>query len=522
MYQLQGNGAYANIYRFSDDQDSDYPVKVAKRNTSAGYDYWSLLSEYDVLQVVNGSPYIIRMLGCVHHQQLQLPQSQPQLQVQSQSQVQSNQPQPPVPDDSFNLVFEAADMNLAQWVARYEGLYCKIRFDHIKRIMLDVALGLNQLHYSGIIHRDLKVCNVVIFRQCSTCTTESCANCRYRAKIIDFGLSVFESPINIPNVSIPLYRAPECYVGKRYNSKIDIWAYGVCLQTILIGNYDPMLPATELNDKLMEILVSNCIDDSAEPVIESLFGARYSNIYKRNNRLNLLNILYKAYGHEVPIADIEQLVDLVTGCMRFDPAKRFSIHDVYNHPWFQQLNEDVVVRPIRREELPLVIRDDTIRKRVMTLARFFLARIVSREETRYSHREFVHGLQLFDRVHTYMVDNKLESPSTCASIMALQHASRMGLVLSMCIYISFKHFTTDPVGIKFKSFFNSTADEEALARLEFNIITIYLDCKIYHPSIYELSMGDKVKINSGLNLIMDGSSVNNLKPSQILELGSLH
>lgn len=504
MYQSLGSGSYASIYRYLDQQDSDNPIKVVKRNVNSGYDYWSLISEYDILQVVNGSPYIIKMLGCVHKNKLNIP---------STNSDSSN--------DSFNIILESGDINLAQWITRYNGIFCKSRFYHIKRIMLDVALGLNQLHYSGIVHRDLKVCNILLFRQCTSCkdAEQSCAECVYRAKIIDFGLSTFDTTINIPNVSIPLYRAPECYVPVNYNTKIDIWAFAVCLYVAITGVYNPVIMPNQTQNIQMEILSSNCVDDSAGDVIKELFGQLYLNIYNKTTRMNLIMTFYNEYGKEVPMEELEQLVDLITGCMRFDVDKRLSITEVCNHPWFSELNDDILLKDSKREEQVMTIHNNEIRIRVMKFANSLLQLIECGNESRYSYRELIHGITLFDRVHSYMIKNELSSPSPDnVDVNNLTIHSRMMLLLAVCIYISFKYFTTSVDGVGFKSLFNAKTNYDSIARLEYDIIVNCLNSQIYYTTIYELSHHNHNKLLSALRLIMDGDVCNNLKPSQVLDM----
>lgn len=76
--------------------------------------------------------------------------------------------------------------------------------DECRELALDVAVGLQALHHSDIIHGDLKPDNVLIF---------DCAGPRPQvAKLADFGASIFEVDLNDGPVSYrgtPRYNAPE-------------------------------------------------------------------------------------------------------------------------------------------------------------------------------------------------------------------------------------------------------------------------------------------------------------------------
>lgn len=53
-----------------------------------------------------------------------------------------------------------------------------------KRLVLDVAAGLDELHLTGIIHGDVKLDNVLVFDRCDDSQAENLA------KICDFGHSL--------------------------------------------------------------------------------------------------------------------------------------------------------------------------------------------------------------------------------------------------------------------------------------------------------------------------------------------
>ena len=68
-------------------------------------------------------------------------------------------------------------------------------------------------------------------------------------KIIDFGLARYANQQYIkeefrqytPNVTTPLYRAPECFFGEKlYSNKVDVWAAG-CIYFELLTS-QPLLP----------------------------------------------------------------------------------------------------------------------------------------------------------------------------------------------------------------------------------------------------------------------------------------
>lgn len=100
---------------------------------------------------------------------------------------------------------------------------------HVKRLMQQLLLALEFLHTRGIIHRDLKLSNLLY-------TTEG------NLKLADFGLSrrVLSTCTNLqktPHVVSLWYRPPEILFGGRdYDESIDVWGAGCVMGELLLGH----------------------------------------------------------------------------------------------------------------------------------------------------------------------------------------------------------------------------------------------------------------------------------------------
>lgn len=84
------------------------------------------------------------------------------------------------------------------------------------RLLADLRDAIFAIHTRGIVHRDVKLDNVLIFGD--------------RAKLGDFGYATFIEPGEILTEArgTPGYVAPEILRREPYDQKVDVFSFGVC------------------------------------------------------------------------------------------------------------------------------------------------------------------------------------------------------------------------------------------------------------------------------------------------------
>eukprot|EP00892_Ulva_mutabilis_P002402 jgi/Ulvmu1/12162/UM085_0026.1 len=128
-------------------------------------------------------------------------------------------------------------------------------------LVRQVLSGVTYLHSKDIVHRDLKLENLLLDGELPKAVV----------KIADFGLSkVFSSNATLSTVcGSPLYMAPELLMldqKSAYSPAVDIWSVGVIL-FILLAGYSPF---DDVNDAaLFEKIKSGKYDDG-DPVWETI------------------------------------------------------------------------------------------------------------------------------------------------------------------------------------------------------------------------------------------------------------
>jgi serine/threonine-protein kinase len=109
-------------------------------------------------------------------------------------------------------------------------------------IALGLARGLEAIHATGTLHRDVKPQNVLIGR-------------RGEVKITDFGLALDPSgeALTRPGIAVgtPPYMAPEQLRGERVDPRADLFALGCVVYEMLVGHPPYRSPSEEENGSLL-------------------------------------------------------------------------------------------------------------------------------------------------------------------------------------------------------------------------------------------------------------------------------
>jgi len=163
----------------------------------------------------------------------------------------------------------------------------KISESTAKIIFKQIIKGLQLIHKKKIVHRDIKLDNVLI-------------DLTNTVKICDFGVSRILQPGDVmyEHCGTPAYIAPEIFKDEGYEGfSCDIWSAGVTLYYMLAGT---------------------------QP-------------FKANKIEDLKEIILK--GEYEPIEDIsKEANNLINGMLQLNPKKRLTIEEILKHPWLKKVN----------------------------------------------------------------------------------------------------------------------------------------------------------------------------------------
>ena len=176
----------------------------------------------------------------------------------------------------FFLESEYAGPNLAEWAVAQGGLN-QITLEARLHLLIDIAQAVAAAHDLGVLHKDLKPANILVVPG---------AQAGWQIKIADFGSASLFDPsrlhaLGITNLGFTqttsldaqaltgtlMYLAPEVLAGQSPTASADVYALGVMLYQLAIGDFrKPLAPGweAEIQDPLLreDIADAACGDPS--------------------------------------------------------------------------------------------------------------------------------------------------------------------------------------------------------------------------------------------------------------------
>lgn len=198
-------------------------------------------------------------------------------------------------DNNLNIIMELCDKDLLVYLYERKTAFS---IDEIRDTFLQLNNAFRKMRYNNILHRDLKLGNVLIKFTDETKT-------RFIPKLADYGFSKELSIYNTrtTHLGTPATMAPEIMMNLPYDEKSDLWSVGVMMYQLYYKEipYDGMTE-TEILNKI-----------------------RSNTPYKQPEDKNFRDLLNKIFV--------------------MNPQNRISWNEYFNHPFFTGKEMTNVIQP---------------------------------------------------------------------------------------------------------------------------------------------------------------------------------
>ncbi|XP_072418173.1 serine/threonine-protein kinase 33-like [Chiloscyllium punctatum] len=194
------------------------------------------------------------------------------------------------------LVIEFCELGELKGILEEKG---HLSESETKHIISSLASAIFYLHKNDIIHRDLKLENILVKSNNNADDEELKLN----IKVTDFGLSVLKDGAGVGSESMlqdacgtPLYMAPEIINNYDYSQQCDLWSIGIIMYILLCGQA-PFTATT--SEKLYEEITKGELD----------------------------------FSHSSLKSISESARSVLKGLLLVDPAHRMTASELLNHHW---------------------------------------------------------------------------------------------------------------------------------------------------------------------------------------------
>ena len=206
--------------------------------------------------------------------------------------------------------------------------YCKKEFSkYIKRsftekqlavIFYQILSGLNYLHEQKIIHRNIKLKNIMILEKEEDIISKEEY---YWIKIVDFHTAeIFKRNQKIINKNFNSYFSSPEGLKNNYLEKSDIWSVGIILHIALTGK----VPFDGKTDEEINYKIANIPYNNLDPRL---------------------------------LAHSSEVKDLLEKLLEKDINKRFTANEALNHEWFQKYNGRALFSNFHQDEIQQYINN---------------------------------------------------------------------------------------------------------------------------------------------------------------------
>jgi serine/threonine protein kinase len=273
-----GEGTYGIVYKALDKESGQYVALkrcIPHHESSDGFPL-TTLREIQALRLCQGHANVVKLLEVA------------------------------VSKSGVFLVFEYCDNDLAQLIDAHYAKTKKSPFSlpQVKRLQYQLLSALAYLHERHMIHRDIKLSNL-LYRSGSL-------------RLADFGLArkYYPEAVLTPKVVSLWYRPPELLLGSSvYTISVDLWAAGCAFGELLQGY--PLMAGQNETEQLEQIF--SFLGPPPSQQLAELPLVRNGTIQLPSSSSSGRKVILDRFAH-LPHAGLY----ILTNLLHYDPSKRWT------------------------------------------------------------------------------------------------------------------------------------------------------------------------------------------------------
>ncbi|OVA18264.1 Protein kinase domain [Macleaya cordata] len=253
------------------------------------------------------------------------------------------------------IVFEKLGPSLYDFLRK--NSYRSFPIDLVRELGRQLLESVAFMHDLRLIHTDLKPENILLvspeyirvpdYKFLPRATKDGCyfknLPISSAIKLIDFGSTTFEHQDHTYVVSTRHYRAPEVILGLGWNYPCDLWSVGCILVELCSGE-----ALFQTHENLEHLAMMERVLGPLPQHMVVRADRRAEKYFRRGTRLDwpegansrdsmravwklprLQNLVMQHVDHSAG-----DLIDLLQGLLRYDPAERLKAREALRHPFF--------------------------------------------------------------------------------------------------------------------------------------------------------------------------------------------